>query len=234
MADEIKKNDEVKEEGFFDKVKKGFMKSVNGVKSFFVKTGRKNGSHYYGCIDGIGDFIVYDDHALISALGMDDVTFTKENVISYSFEGLGKIMMSKATVQYKIVLDDNVVFPELVRQKNDVKNLKAIIKLEKERSHLLGRGKIEYGPITRGLIPIESCDVYGYQDCFVIAVNLERMSGDKVQKYQEAVLYPFSDIKEMIEKSGGYVVNFNDGKSLHLTAIGERSSATLKEIKESI
>ena len=222
-----------KEATFMDKVKNGVGKFFKGVKNFVVKTGRKNSSNYYGRIENIGDFIVYEDHALISAVGMDDVTFTNANVISYSFVGLGKIMMNKATVQYKIVLDDNVVFPELVRQKNDVKNLTATIKVEKECSHLIGRGDIEYGKANRGLYAFENCDIYGYDDCFVIAVNLERRNGDKVEKYQESVLYPFSDIDCIgEEKNGLTIVRFNDGKSLRFAPIGEKAIQLIKELKE--
>ena len=221
------------EQGFVDKVKNGFVKFFKGVKNFVVKTGRKNSTNYYGRIENIGDFIVYNDHALISAVGMDDVTFTNENVISYSFAGLGKILMNKATVQYKIVLDDNVVFPELVAQKNDVKNLTATIKVEKDRSHLIGHGDMEYGKGNRGLSPLEACDVYGYEDCFVIALNLERRNGDKVEKYQESVLYPFADIAYIgEEKNGSCIVKFNDDKSLRFTPAGDKAAELIKKLKE--
>ncbi len=221
------------EQGFMDKVKNGFAKFFKGVKNFIVKTGRKNGTNYYGRIENIGDFIVYADHALISAVGMDDITFTNENVISYSFVGLGPILMKKATVQYKIMLDDNVVFPELVAQKNDVKNLTAFIKLEKERSHFVGHGDMGYGKGSHGLSPIEACDVYGYEDCFVIAFNLEKRNGDKIEKYQESVLYPFADIAYIEENKGAYVVKFKDDKSLHFTPADEKATELIKQLKES-
>ena len=155
--------------GFLDKVKNGTVKFFKGIKNFFVKTGRVNGTHCYGCIENIGDFLVYDDHALISALGMDDIVFTKENVLSYSFAGLGRIRKKKATVTYTIMLDDNVVFPDKVRQRNDVKNLNATIFIEKDCAQLLGRGLMEYGNDI-----YEKCDVYKYPKCIVIVLNLKR------------------------------------------------------------
>ena len=217
------------EEKFLDKVKKGFGKVFKGIKNFFVKTSIRNGSHYYGQINGIGELAVYDDHALIFALGMDDVVFTNENVVGYSFKGLGPIKAKKATVEYAITLDDNVVFPELVRQKNDVKNLTATIMIEKERSHLLGRGLIE-----DDLGRTQECDIYGYPKSIVIVLNLEKVNGDKVEKYQESVLYPSSHITGIAQGNGkSFAVEFNDGKKLQFTASKEEAYAIIKEMKES-
>lgn len=222
-----------KKEGFFDKVKNGLVKFFKGVKNFFVKTARVNGTHCYGVIEGIGDFLVYDDHALISAVGMDDVTFTGANVASWSFEGLGRIRRSKATVKYKIVLDDNVVFPQKVREKNDVKNLTATIFIENERSHLLGRGKMERDQGNRGMPSLEDCDVYGYSNCLVIVLKLKKQVGEKVEHYQESVLYPFSDVSYVGEqKDKSLVVKFNDAMSLIFTPLTEGASQTVKKIKE--
>lgn len=229
MSKDINQN----EEKFIDKAKKGFIKFFNGVKSFIVKTGRKNSTNYYGRIENIGDFIVYDDHALISAVGMDDVVFTNKNVLSYSFEGLGPIIMKKATVKYKIVLDDNVVFPELVRQKNDVKNLNASILAEKEKAHFLGNGQIEYGQGKSGLMPLETCDVYGYNDCFVIVLKLKKMVGDKVENYQESVLYPFADISAFEEKKGKLLdFNFKGERIMQFTPKNEEAYEFAKKIVE--
>ncbi len=229
MSKDINQN----EEKFIDKAKKGLVKFFNGVKSFIVKTGRKNSTNYYGRIENIGDFIVYDDHALISAVGMDDVVFTNNNVISYSFEGLGPIIMKKATVKYKIVLDDTVVFPEMVRQKNDVKNLNASILVEKERSYFLGQGQMEYGQGNRGLTPLENCDVYGYQNCFVIVLKLEKRVGDKVERYQESILYPFTDISAFEEKKGKLLTfNFKGEKIMQFTPKNEEAYEFVKKIVE--
>jgi hypothetical protein len=232
----MENNNTEKKESFFEKVKNALIKFFKGVKNFFIKTGRVNGSHCYGIIQGIGDFLVYDDHALISAVGMDDVTFTKENVVSYYFDGLGNIRRNKATVKYKITLDDNVVFPEKVREKNDVKNITAVINVEKDSTHLWGRGTAEYGKSANKLSPIEECDVYGYGDCFVIVLKLERRNGDKIEKYQESMLYPFSDIKALYDGSTTpsgkpVVVEFKDGKTMSFTVRNETVYATVKSIE---
>lgn len=227
-------NNTEKKEGFFDKVKNALIKFFKGVKNFFVKTGRVNGTHCYGVIEGIGDFLVYDDHALISAVGMDDVVFKKENVLSYGFDGLGRIRRNKATVKYSITLDDNVVFPEKVREKNDVKNLTATIFVEKDRAHFFGRGQVEYGQGNRGLSPFEECDVYLYSDCFVVAVKLERRNGDKVEKFQESVLYPFSNMTSFGEGAAkSFTARFKDGKSLSFTVVGDANYEIAKNIKVS-
>ncbi len=219
------------QEGFMDKVKKALGKTFKGIKNFFVKTGRTNSANCYGVIENIGDFLVYDDHALISALGMDDVVFTAKNVVSYTFVGLGRIRRNKATVSYKIVLDDEVVFPEAVRQKNDVKNLTATIKVEKDRSHFLGKGDVEYGKGDR-VAPVEACDVYGYDDCFVIVVKLERRNGDKIEKYEESLLYPFGHISSIAEqRDKSFAVKFNDGKSLRFTTAGEKAYDIVRGLK---
>lgn len=218
--------------GFFERVKSGLVKFLSGVKNFFVKTGRVNGTHCYGCVEGIGDFLVYDDHALISAVGMDDVTFKNENVISYCFDGLGRIRRNKATVKYTITLDDTVIFSEKVREKNDVKNLTVTIFVEKDRAHFWGQGQVEYGQGTRGLHPLEECDIYGYQDCFVVAVKLERRNGDKVEKYQESVLYPFANIESIGEGAAKvFTVRFKDGKNLSFTAVNEAVYEKVKNIE---
>lgn len=228
---ETKTTEATTEEGFMDKAKNGFMKFGKGVESFVVKTAIRNGQNHYGMVNGIGDFAVYDDHALIFALGMDDIVFTKENVITYSFRGLGRIRENKATVEYAIVLDDNVVFPELVRQKHDVNNVIATIMIDKDRSHLLGRGDIEYGG------GIEACDVYEYPDCFVIVLRLERRRGDAVEKYQESLLYPFSEVAYINEGGSRIDVRFKDGKSLHFDAYSTKTSVIsdiVKKIKENM
>jgi hypothetical protein len=223
---------ETNKDGFMTKVKNGLMKFIKGIKNFVVKTGRVNGTHCYGIIDNIGDLIVYDDHALISAVGMDDIVFTKENVLSYSFEGLGKIRRNKATLKYKIVLDDNVVFPEKVREKNDVKNLIALVNAEKDRSHYLGKGSIEYGKASRGLSPVVECDVYGFGDCLVVVVLLEKRVGEKVEKYQESLLYPLSKLSSIVEgKNKSFAIKFDDDKLLQVTPAGDSAYETLKNIK---
>ena len=229
--EQTKTTEKTTEEGFMDKVKNGFMKFIKGVKNFFKKTAIRNGKNYYGMINGIGELAVYDDHALIFAVGMDDIVFTKENVIGYGFRGLGPIRGKKATIEYAIVLDDNVMFPELVRQKNDVNNVIATIMIDKERSHLLGHGDVEYGSGNR-LSPLEKCDVYEYPDCFVIVLNLERRNGDKVEKYQESLLYPFSEVA-YINKGGSRTdVRFKDGKSLYFDAVSAKMDEIVKKIKE--
>lgn len=222
------------DEKFMDKAKNGLVKFFKGVKNFFVKTGRVNSSNCYGCIDKIGDFLVYDDHALISAVGMDDIVFKRENVVNYSFAGLGKIRSKKATVSYKITLDDNVIFPEKVREKNDVKNITATIFVAKEVSHFLGSGDIEYGEGTRGLIPFEDCDVYGYNDCFVMAVKLKKMVGDKVENYQESLLYPYSNITYIKEENKRFTVQFDGEKHMSFTPKNEEAYKFIQEIKDKI
>ncbi len=217
---------------FIDKVKNGAIKFFKGVKNFIVKTGRVNGSNCYGIIDGIGDFLVYEDHALISAVGMDDVIIKKENVLEASFEGLGKIRRNKATVKYKLVLDDNVVFPEKVREKNDVKNLTAVIYMDKQRNNFLASGQMEHGEGQRGLTPVVDCDVYKYDDCLVIIFKLERRVGEKVERYQESALYPFKSIAEIEEKSGKkFEVKFDDKKLLFFTTTTESAYNAALELK---
>ena len=228
-------------EGFFDKTKKGISKFFKGIKNFFVKTGRVNGTHCYGIIEGIGDFIVYDDHALISAVGMEDVVFKNENVITCCFEGLGKIRRkggtSKATVKYSIKLDDKVVFPQKVQEKNDVRNLVATIFAEKDREHFWGSGTMEYGQANRGLYPIEDCDVYGYDNCIVIVLKLQRVNGDKTEKYEESLLYPFANIKSIADDTAKptngkpVVVEFDDGKSLRFNVRSEAAYEKVKKIE---
>ena len=220
-------NNTEKKVGFFTKVKNALIKFFKGLKNFFVKTARVNSSNCYGIVDGIGDLLVYDDHALISAVGMADVTFTKANVLSTSFEGLGNIRRKKATVKYKIELDDNVVFPEKVREKNDVKNITVTISIDKETSHLLGHGTMKKAG------EIANCDVYGYGSGFVIALNLEKRVGDRVEKYQESLWYAFSAIAKMGEGSPKtFIVQFNDDKILEVTAINDIAYRRLKEIEE--
>ena len=229
-----KKNDTANQEGFFDKVKNALIKFFKGTKNFFVKTGRVNSDKCYGIIDNIGDFIVYDDHALISAVGMDDVVFTKENVLSYSFEGLGKIRRNKATVKYQITLDDNVVFPEKVREKNDVKNLTAVIFVAKDRAHFLGNGGIEYAEGKSGYIPLDDCEVYGYETCFVIAVKLKKQVGDKVENYQESLLYPYSSVTYIEEKENGkFTVQFEGNKLMSFTPKNDDAYKSMKELEAS-
>ena len=223
------------EEKFFDKVKAGFSKFFSGVKNFVVKTGRVNGTNNYGCIDGIGDFIVYEDHALISAVGMDDVVIKRENVVSYSFNGLGKIRKKKATVSYKITLDDNVVFPEKVREKNDVNNLTATIFVEKDRTHFLGNGGIESPKGKLGNVPLTDCNIYTYEECFVIAVNLEKMNGDKVEKYQESFLYPYTEVVDIAEReSGKVVINLNNERLMSFLPKDDKARKFLEELKAKI
>jgi hypothetical protein len=223
------------EEKFFDKVKAGFGKFVSGVKSFVVKTGRVNSTNNYGCIDGIGDLIVYEDHALISAVGMDDVVIKKENVVSYSFNGLGNIRKKRATVSYKLVLDDNVVFPEKVRERHDVKNLTATIFADKERNKLLGTGGIEYTKGKLGQVPLTNCDIYAYETCFIFAVKLERMNGDKVEKYEESILYPYTDIAAIAEKENGKVViNFKEERLMSFVPKDEKARTLVETLKAKI
>ena len=223
------------EEKFFDKVKAGVGKFFGGIKSFIVKTGRVNGTNNYGCIDRIGDFIVYEDHALISAVGMDDVVIKKENVLSYSFNGLGNIRKNRATVSYTITLDDNVVFPEKVREKNDVKNLTATIFVDKDRAYFLTDGGIEYPKGKLGEVALTDCDIYTYEKCFVFAVKLEKMNGDKVQKYQESFLYPYSDVVYIKEKDDGRVViNLKDERLLVFRPKDEKAQKFLDKLKEII
>ena len=224
----------MKEEKFMDKVKNGFAKFFKGVKNFIVKTGRVNSTNCYGCIDNIGDLIVYQDHALISAVGMDDVIFKRENVLSYSFAGLGKIRKDKATVKFNIALDDNVVFPEKVREKNDVNNITAIIYVEKLKSDLLGSGGIEYAEGKSGSIPLDDCDVYRYDDCFVIAVKLKKMVGDKVQNYQSSFLYPFKNITFIEErKNKSFTVQFDGNKLMNFTPKDDAAYNFVKELEAS-
>ena len=218
---ENKKEQTNKESGFFAKVKNGIVKFLKGVKNFFIKTGRVNSSNCYGIIEGIGDLLVYDDHALISAVGMDDITFTKDNVISYAFDGLGRIRRNKATVKYKIILNDNVVFPEKVREKNDVKNLSALINIEKDKGHFLGSG-------TFGL---NNCFIYGYKDCLIIVLKLERRVGDKTEKYEESRLYPLSDIDLIQEKiNKGFSITFNDKRNVYFTASSDFAYNYIKNL----
>lgn len=220
---------------FLDKVKVGAAKFFKGVKNFFVKTGRVNSSNYYGCIDGIGDLIVYDDRALISAVGMDDVVFKRENVVSYSFDGLGKPRRNKVTVKYKITLDDNVVFPEKVQEKNDVRNLTATVLIEKDRLYLWGNGKLEYGKRSQGLPLVNACDVYGYSDCVILVLKLERQNGDKVEKYEESLLYPFSKVESTVEEtvsasSLSLTVKFADGNTLKIKGLSNDKCTEIKSL----
>ena len=226
---------EEKKEGFFTKLKNGLAKFFKGVKNFIIKTKRVNSKNCYGIIDRIGDLLVYDDHALISAVGMDDVVFKKENVLASGFIGLGRIRRNKATVKYSITLDDNVVFPPKVREKNDVNNLEAIIFIEKEKDRLFALGTMEHGTPHNGLYPIEDCEVYDYGDCFVIVVKLQRQNGDKVEKYEESLLYPVGDITEILDShSGGYIITFDDGKTLTLNHVKDFGKAKIEKIKNDL
>ena len=49
------------------------------------------------------------------------------------------IKTNTATFKYVVELDDNVVFPEKVRQKNDVKNLTVHVIANKCKDHYLGK-----------------------------------------------------------------------------------------------
>lgn len=209
-----------KKDSFFKKIGRGFANFFKGIGNFFVKTGRTNSSKNFGCIEGIGDFLVYDNHALISAVGMGDVTFTKENVISWRFEGLSRIRRKEATVKYTIKLDGNVIFPQKVREKNDVNNLTATIFVNKETERFISNGEITYGELFHGVYPLEKCDIYIYDDCFVIAVKLEKRNGNNVERYQESLLYPFSNIDSIIEeKERKFVVQFDDEKYISFTIL---------------
>lgn len=223
---------DTKQESFIDKAKNALSKFFTGAKNFFIKTGRVNSSNCYGIIDNIGDFLVYDDHALISAVGMDDIVFTSKNVLSFSFEGLGKIRRNKATVKYLINLDNNVVFPEKVREKNDVNNLIAIINIEKEKSHFLGSGLI--GSDETKKMYFDNCDIYGYDDCLIIVYKLEKKVGETTEKYQESVLYPFDNIVEVVQKEDmdkTLNVRFNDGKIAVFTAVNTTAFEKVMAIK---
>lgn len=227
MEEQITQTEEVKTEGFMDKVKKVLVKIGSGIKSFVVKTGRANSTNHYGVIENIGDLLVYEDHALISALGMDDVVFTHENVVSYAFDGLGRIRRNKATVQYKIVLDDKVVFPEKVREKNDVQNLTATINIAKETAHLLGNGTMLGA----------DCDVYGYPKCFVIVLNKERQNGDKIEKYQESLLYPYKDVIAIEDhEDKAFLIKFNDKDTVRMwfKPASEQKNQRVLEIREEL
>lgn len=209
--------------GFFDKVKAFFSKFFAGAKSFAVKTGRVNSANCYGVIDKIGDFLVYEDHALISAVGMDDVVFTRQNVLDYSFEGLGSIRRHKVYVKYHIVLDDNVVFPEKVAEKNDTKNLVALIAIAKEKDRFLGRGKQK----------AIDCDVYGYKGCLIMVWKVPTQVGEKVEIREEATLYPYDDVVTIEEKSDKtLVLELKDGKKVALTPKDNDAYELVKNIKE--
>lgn len=212
-----KENIEGNETSFLEKVKNALIKFFKGLKNFIVKTGRVNGTHCYGVIDNIGDFLVYDDHALISAVGMDDVTFTSKNVISYSFEGLGKLRRNKVHVKYKITLDDDVVFPEKVRQKNDVKNLDALIDINMDSKHLLSR--------------FENYASYKYDDCIIIVFNLKRQVGNREEAYQEAISYSLPDILLISEgKGGSFIIKFKDKKEYVFSPVNEKAREVIKEL----
>ena len=236
MEENVKQTEAENKEGFMTKVKNGLGKFLKGAKNFAVKTGRVNSANCYGIIENIGDFLVYSDHALISAVGMDDVVFTSKNVLHTSFEGIGPIRKKKTTVKYHITLDDNVVFPEKVREKNDVNNLVAIISIDHERSRFLGKAQIGYGQSVRGMLPVVDCDIYGYEKCFVIAVNLEKQVGEKMEKYQESLQYPYTDISEFVEnKNKTFSLKFNDGRSIsQFTPANDKAREIINELKETM
>ena len=230
MKEKNTNNSTEKEVGFFGKVKNGFVKFIKGLKNFFVKTARKNSSRCYGEIIGIGDFIVYDDHALISAVGMDDVVFTRKNVVSYCFDGLGPIDMDdhRATVKYKIKLDDNVVFPALVRQKNDVENLKAEIYVEKDKAHFLGSGK----SVGSGKDGLRGCDFYGYSDCIVVVYRLIRIENNKEVRYQDSALIPFKNISQVKESKELVTVIIDGGETLSFKPFDDGAKKWAEQVKE--
>ena len=193
-------NNTEKKEGIFDKIKNTVTKVLKGTKEVAVKTARINSKDCYGFVLHIGYLLAYDDHALISSpnIGRDDVTFKKENVLSYGFAGLGDILHYKATVNYSLTLDNNVQFPKEVSEKYDVKNVTVAVYLEKLREHLIGNGSMEYGTkaCSNGVRPIENCDVYKFDNCLVLAFNLqERTGGDHVRTYQDSALYSFANIE---------------------------------------
>ena len=166
---------------------------------------------------------------------MDDVVFTGKNVLGYSFEGLGEIRRKKATVKYKITLDDTVVFPEKVRERNDVKNLIAEIFVKKDSSYFLGNGGIEYGKGKSGLMPLDDCEVYGYKDCFVIAVKLKKQVGEKVENYQESLLLPYSSISFIKEKENGtFTVQFNENRLMSFKPGNDKAYEFMKNLEASL
>ena len=228
---------EEKKESFFVKLKNGIAKFCKGVKNFFIKTGRVNSSNCIGMIEGIGDFLVYDDHALISAVGMDDITFTKENVVSTSFLGLGPIRRG-VTVKYKIVLDDNVVFPEKVREKNDVNNLTAVINIKNDKSSIfLGSGQASCDKSKDGLAAIADCDAYGYTNDIALAKKVKTLvNGEERTSYYSAI-YSFDEIKTVLAPSSAsadskFTLSFNDGNSATIKAANDTAFAYLKSLEK--
>ena len=228
-------NNTEKKEGIFDKIKNAVNKFLKGTKEVAVKTARINSENCYGFVLFIGYLLAYDDHALISFIGRDDVIFKKENVLSYGFAGLGDVLHDKATVNYSLTLDDNVQFSKEVSEKYDVKNVTVAVYLKKLREHLIGSGSMEYGTkaCSNGLRPIEECDVYKFDNCLVLAFNLqEHTGGDHVRKYQDSALYSFSNIESIDESERNtFIVKFNNGKSLTFTAKNKAAYETVKSIE---
>ena len=220
---------------FFDNVKNMLNKILKGTKQMAVNTARINSDNCYGFMLHIGYLLAYDDHALISFVGRDDVILKKENVLSYNFAGLGDILHDKATVNYNLTLDDNVEFSKEVREKYDVKNVTVAVYLKKLRDHLIGSGSMEYGTkaCNNGLRPIENCDVYIFDNCLVLSFDLVKSTGgDNTRKYQDSALYSFSNIESIDEcERNSFIVKFKNGKNLTFTAKNKAAYETIQSIE---
>lgn len=216
---------EKKNEGFFTKLKNGFMKFFKGIKNFFIKTGRVNSSNCYGFVDGYGDFIVYTDHALFSAVGREDIVFTAKDVRSWSFEGIGKIRRKRATVKYSIEIDSKVLSPNSDCSSDSTQKVNALIFISKEISHLYGHGFVS---ATENFY--SKCDVYGYDSCLIIVLKLEKQVGDKIEKYEESLQYPLSDIKSIIEVENKDIsIKLKDKKTV---VFKPQNSKIIEELKK--
>ena len=225
---EPKNTQQTEKEGFLAKVKKSIKKFLNGTKEVAVKTARINSMNCYGFILFIGYLLVYEDHALVSFIGKEDVTFKKENVLSYGFAGLGDILHSKATVNYNLSFDDNVVFDEELRQKYDTKNVTIAVYADKFTDKLLGNGSMLHGNKNT----LEKCNVYQFPDCIVIVFNIEKQNGNSVTRYQESAMYPLADIQSLTETGNkSFSVTFKDGKTLTFAAKNETAYEAIKSLE---
>lgn len=137
-------NEQEKKNGFMDKIKAFFAKLGAGAKDAAVKTARRNSPKYIGNVIDIGNINVEQDHALIYAINMEDITFQSKNVVAAEFTGeFGRpVKAGKGTiptVRYDMRLDDNVVFPSTLKADTSVLHIDVLI--TKDHAHYFGEGK---------------------------------------------------------------------------------------------
>lgn len=193
-------------DGVMAKLKKIFGKILGGVKSFFIKAARTNSKNCYGSIAGIGNLLVYEDHALISALGMEDITFTRDNVKSYAFAGLGNFIGHSPTAKYIINVDDRIPFPDAVRERQNVSSLTAFVYLYMEKDHYVGNAELGF----------DDCDIYDYTNSFIYVLNLKKFVNGKEEHYKESYYYSYDLIEDVIVQDTTYVIKIKDKTPTYL------------------